>query len=209
MAKMTVHIAEFLKSAVTEEHYPPEDLPEVAIAGRSNVGKSSLINSIVGGRKKVAVTSGTPGRTRLINFFDINTRVRLVDLPGYGYAKASKKEREKWQRMIDAYLRSREALQGIVVIIDVRHDPSPLDEQMLEYVTGLELPTIVVFTKCDKVPRGKLKNRARQLARDLDIPEDAPVLFSAVSGLGTDDLWGQIADVTGMTLAQLAKKPVD
>ena len=168
---------------------PEPTLPEVAIAGRSNVGKSSLINRLLHRTKSpIARVSTTPGRTREVNFFRINDAFVLADLPGYGYAKASKALRAAWRPLIEGYLASSPVLRGVVLLVDVRHPPTGDDVAMREYLGELGAPTLVVGTKADKLsPRGVADAEAA-LARALDVPEDQVVLTSARSGRGRDAL---------------------
>lgn len=166
---------------------PDSTLPEVAFAGRSNVGKSSLINRLVN-RKKVARVSNTPGRTREINFFRVNDDFVLVDLPGYGYAKISKETRAAWRPLIEEYLRGSPRLRGIVQLLDARHDPTRDDLQMLEFLAALEVPTIIVATKTDKLPRARVAERVRELAHATGVSEEQVIPFSATTGAGRVEL---------------------
>lgn len=198
---MEVSKAEFIKSAVKPKDYPPETLPEVAFVGRSNVGKSSLIN-VIANRKSLVRTSSTPGRTQLINFFDINGVLTLVDLPGYGYAKAPPELRKQWGPMIETYLAKRNNLRAVVLILDIRRIPSDGDLQMLGWLTTYGIPPIVVLTKCDKL--SKLE-RARQTVVIADaIKRDKEELFhfSALSRDGRDRIWQEIVRLTGMETEQ-------
>jgi GTP-binding protein len=166
---------------------PEPSLPEVAFAGRSNVGKSSLINRLVN-RKKLARVSNTPGRTREINFFRVNDDFILVDLPGYGYARISKEARAAWKPLIEQYLSGSPQLRGIVHLLDARHDPTRDDLQMLEFLADLAVPTILVATKVDKLPRASVAKRVRELADAAGVDEDQIIPFSAVTGLGRAEL---------------------
>src|SRR5579862_2788423 len=166
---------------------PPPELPEVAFAGRSNVGKSSLLNRLVR-RKKFARVSNTPGRTREINFFRVNHQFVLVDLPGYGYARVSKTAHEAWQPLIEGYLKSTPGPRGVVQLLDVRRDPSDEDRQMLDFLADTELPTIVVVTKIDKLSSRAAAERVAGLARELEIDPEQIIPFSAVTGAGRDEL---------------------
>ena len=150
---LNTHNAEILLSAANKSHYPQDDLPEVALAGRSNVGKSSFINTLLG-RKNLARTSGKPGKTQLLNFYNIDDKLRFVDVPGYGYARVSKKARAKWGKMIEEYLVTRDNLRVVVSLVDLRHEPTQDDIQMYEFLKYYEIPVIVVATKADKIPRG-------------------------------------------------------
>jgi len=187
---MKIVTAEFVKSATIPSQYPPGDLPEIAFAGRSNVGKSSLINSITQ-RKNLARTSSTPGCTRLINFFRVNDRLSLVDLPGYGYAKAPLSARKEWEPMIETYLKKREALATVVVILDVRRIPSEQDVTLIDWLRHYEIEPTVVLTKKDKVSRSDAKLRQRKVREMLTLTSE-PVLFSARTGEGRDAVWKAI-----------------
>ena len=151
---MKVHEAEIVISAVSPAQYPDTPLPEIALAGRSNVGKSSFINTLIN-RKNLARTSSKPGKTQTLNFYLIENTLHFVDVPGYGYAKVSKTERAKWGKMIETYLEQREQLRAVVSLVDLRHAPSQEDVQMYEFLKYYEIPVIVVATKADKIPRGK------------------------------------------------------
>jgi GTP-binding protein len=166
---------------------PESALPEIAFAGRSNVGKSSLINRLVN-RKKMARVSNTPGRTREINFFRVNGDFVLVDLPGYGYAQISKERRAAWRPLIEDYLRGSAHLRGVVQLLDARHDPTRDDLQMLEFLAEMEAPTIVVATKTDKLPRARVATRVRELAQAAGVSEEQVIPFSAVTGAGRVEL---------------------
>ncbi len=177
----------FIKSAVRVGEFPPPDLPEVAIVGRSNVGKSSLINAIF--NRKIAKVSSSPGRTRLINFFKLNEEIYFVDLPGYGYAKVSKAEREKWRRMIENYFKNRENLNLVIMLVDSRHKPTNLDIVMKEWLEAIGLPFVIVATKMDKLNQSE-KVKAKKVIREaLNLEKDFPVfLTSAKDKTGIDEL---------------------
>jgi GTP-binding protein len=166
---------------------PEPKLPEVAFAGRSNVGKSSLLNQLVR-RKRFARVSNTPGRTREINFFVVNQQFVLVDLPGYGYARISKEKRAEWRPLIEGYLRNSPELRGIVQLLDVRHDPTRDDEQMLTFLAELGVPTLFALTKIDKLGATKRAERVRTLMDALGAGEEQVIPFSAVTGEGRDEL---------------------
>ncbi|MHB8985332.1 MAG: ribosome biogenesis GTP-binding protein YihA/YsxC [Eubacteriales bacterium] len=189
---MKIKTAEFIKSAVKQTDYPAGELPEVALAGRSNVGKSSLINRLLN-RKGIARISKTPGRTRTINFFLVNGVFHLVDLPGYGYAKAGENERKNWGRMIEGYLGSRENLAGMLLLVDSRHPPTALDVQMYEWLKHYGIRTAVAATKADKLSRSQLANSLAVVKKTLTMQgETALVPFSAETGQGREDLLGII-----------------
>ncbi|MDQ8164144.1 MAG: ribosome biogenesis GTP-binding protein YihA/YsxC [Gemmatimonadota bacterium] len=166
---------------------PPPELPEVAFAGRSNVGKSSLLNTLVG-RRKLARVSNTPGRTREVNFFKVNDAFVLADLPGYGYARASKELRAAWRPLIEGYLERSPMLRGVVLLIDARHDPSPDDFAMREYLGDLGAPTLIALTKMDKLSTKEAAGRTQALARRFGVDEDQVVATSANTGRGRDEL---------------------
>ena len=166
---------------------PEPKLPEVAFAGRSNVGKSSLLNRLVR-RKRFARVSNTPGRTREINFFVVNQQFVLVDLPGYGYARISKEKRAEWRPLIEGYLRSSPELRGIVQLLDVRHDPTGDDRQMLAFLAELGVPTLFALTKIDKLRPAQRAARLRELLADLGVAEEQAIPFSAATGEGRDEL---------------------
>ena len=190
---MRARAATFIASAADPRGFPPADLPEVAIAGRSNVGKSSLINSLVGA--PVARTSSTPGRTRLINWFRIENAkaaaLHLVDLPGYGYAKVPVDLRASWRPLIESYLTGRPVLRGVVVLFDARRGAEDEERDLIAWLLAAGVAVIPVLTKVDKLAKNKRKPVAAALRRDLALPRD-PLLVSALSGEGVDDLWRSI-----------------
>lgn len=190
---MKIISAEFVKSATLPSQYPEENLPEIAFAGRSNVGKSSLINTIAR-KKNLAKTSSTPGCTRLINFFIVNNEFSLVDLPGYGYAKAPIASKKGWRPMIETYFRRRESLESVVVILDVRRNPSEQDFTLIDWLHHYEIIPTVVLTKIDKISRSQAKVRQRKIKELLALTAD-PILFSARTGEGKDVIWGAIKDL--------------
>lgn len=166
---------------------PETVLPEIAFAGRSNVGKSSLINRLLG-RRGVARTSRTPGRTRQINFFRINDAFVLADLPGYGYAKISKVKRAEWGPLIEDYLRQTASVRGVVQLMDIRHDPTPDDLALLDFLASLELPAVVVLTKADKLNTAAMTRRHTEMAEALELGLEQVIPFSARTGAGRDEL---------------------
>ena len=174
---------------------PETTLPEIAFAGRSNVGKSSLLNKLVR-RKAFARVSNTPGRTREINFFEVNKRFVLVDLPGYGYARISKERRAEWRPLIEGYLKRSVNLRGVVQLIDVRREPTDDDLQMLDFLSELGAPTIVAVTKMDKLPKAAAAARVQELTTALGLDSDQVIPFSAVTGAGRDDLASAIISLT-------------
>ena len=192
--KVNTHNADILLSATNKSHYPQDDIPEVALAGRSNVGKSSFINTMLN-RKNLARTSGKPGKTQLLNFFNIDGKLRFVDVPGYGYARVSKKEREKWGKMIEEYLTSRENLKAVVSLVDLRHEPSADDVQMYEFLKYYEIPVTLVATKADKIPRGKWNKHESMIKKKLDFDKtDTFIIFSSVNKTGVEEAWDAIFD---------------
>ena len=192
--KVNTHNADILLSATNKNHYPQDDIPEVALAGRSNVGKSSFINTMLN-RKNLARTSGKPGKTQLLNFFNIDDKLRFVDVPGYGYARVSKKEREKWGKMIEEYLTSRENLRAVISLVDLRHEPSADDVQMYEFLKYYEIPVILVATKADKIPRGKWNKHESMIKKKLDFDKtDTFIIFSSVNKTGVEEAWHAIFD---------------
>ena len=189
---MKIISAEYVISAFNKKQFPTGPLPEVAFAGRSNVGTSSLLNCLVG--KKIAKISGTPGKTRSINFFLINRKLYFVDLPGYGYARVSKRMRQDWQKLIESYIDQGSNLRAVIVIIDVRREEiPPSDLQMIEYLRSVEVPCIPVFTKIDKLNRSKLARMKKLHARQLPA-ECEPAFFSAVTRDGLAELGRRIDD---------------
>jgi GTP-binding protein len=185
----------FLGPMATAGGWRPEStLPEIAFAGRSNVGKSSLLNRLVR-RKAFARVSRTPGRTREINFFEVNHRFVLVDLPGYGYARISKERRAEWRPLIEGYLRQSPKLRGVVQLIDVRREPSEDDLQLLDFLGEIGTPTIVAITKVDKLSSAAVTPRVRELTAALGLDEDQVIPFSATTGRGRDDLAGAIVSL--------------
>jgi GTP-binding protein len=193
---MKVLSAEFVLSAREPAHYPPALLPEIAFAGRSNVGKSSLINTLVK-RKGLARTSNTPGRTQEINFFTVNNRFAFIDLPGYGYAKVPEKIRKNWGPMIETYLCERPTLRLVILILDIRRDPSNEDRQLIGWLQCYRLPFLIVLTKIDKVSRNELAARQRLIGKDLELPPTSqPISFSAKTGEGKEILWREIIKAT-------------
>ena len=189
---MNVHSAEIVISAVSPAQYPDTQLPEIALAGRSNVGKSSFINTLIN-RKNLARTSSKPGKTQPLNFYLIENALHFVDVPGYGYAKVSKTEREKWGKMIETYLATREQLRAVVSLVDLRHKPSEEDIQMYQFLKYYDIPVIVVATKADKIPRGKWNKHESIVKKALDFDNnDDFILFSSETKMGKEEAWAAI-----------------
>ncbi|WP_181349746.1 ribosome biogenesis GTP-binding protein YihA/YsxC [Thalassobacillus sp. CUG 92003] len=186
---MKVNQAEIVISAVSQKQYPKEPIPEIALAGRSNVGKSSFINKLIQ-RKSLARTSSKPGKTQTINFYRINDKFHFVDVPGYGYAKVSKKEREKWGQMMEEYFSTREFLRATVLIVDMRHKPSEGDQMMYDYLKHFDLPVIVIATKADKISKGKRHKHLQTIIQTLQMEdEDTIIPFSAETAEGKEYAW--------------------
>ncbi|TYC47788.1 YihA family ribosome biogenesis GTP-binding protein [Weissella muntiaci] len=190
---MEVHNVELTISAVQPSQYPEGDLPEIAFVGRSNVGKSSLTNTLIN-RKAFARTSSQPGKTQTLNFYKVEEQVYFVDVPGYGYAKVSKKEREKWGQMIEKYLSERPQLKGVVSLVDARHAPSEEDIAMYNWLTYFNIPVLVVATKADKISRGKWNKAESVIKNSLDFePEISDFeMFSSETKFGKTDVWDWI-----------------
>lgn len=193
---MIITSAEFVKSAVKPSHYPSPDFPEIAFTGRSNVGKSSLINTLVN-RKRLVKTSSTPGRTQLINFFIINKTISFVDLPGFGYAKVPDSVRKSWGPMIETYLSTRNTLKGVVLIMDIRHIPGIQELNFIEWLYYYNIPSILILTKSDKLSKIKQKNQHLSIAKALRVNQEELILFSAKSRMGKDDVWNAIERLIG------------
>jgi len=179
---------EFVGSFYTLDQLPRDRKPQIALAGRSNVGKSSLLNRLVG-RKNIAKVSTTPGKTRALNFFTVSGTYHLVDLPGYGFAKISKSIREEWGKMIETYLNEGRDLIGLVLLLDCRRDPTLEDHQLLEWLAARQIPTMIAVTKTDKITRDKTNRKVAQVEREFGVPA---IPISSVTGAGKSDLIGAI-----------------
>ena len=189
---MKITQAEIVMSAVKPEQYPTDGFPEFALAGRSNVGKSSFINKMIN-RKGLARTSSKPGKTQTLNFYKLNEELFFVDVPGYGYAKVSKSEREAWGKMIETYITTREPLRAMLLIIDLRHKPTADDVMMYDFLKHYEIPCIIIATKADKIPKGKWQKHLKVVKDTLEIAKgDEVILFSSETGLGKDTAWNAI-----------------
>lgn len=189
---LEVHNVELTISAVHPDQYPTSGLPEITLTGRSNVGKSSLINTLVN-RKKLARTSSQPGKTQTLNFYDIEDQLYFVDVPGYGYAKVSQKDRNKWAKMIETYFEQRQETRGVISLVDARHAPTKLDVQMIDFIHYYQLPLLVVGTKVDKIPKSKWNKSESQIRKTLNLgPDDQVQLFSAQTKHGKAEVWNWI-----------------
>lgn len=189
---MKVTKAEIIISAVSKKQYPQDPIPEFALAGRSNVGKSSFINKMIQ-RKSLARTSSKPGKTQTLNFYKINDQFHFVDVPGYGYAKVSKKEREKWGKMLEEYFTTRDQLKAALLVTDIRHEPTKDDCLMYDFLKHYDLPIIVVATKLDKIPKGKRAAHLKRTRETLGMERDEPLLpFSSETGEGKDEAWREL-----------------
>jgi GTP-binding protein len=191
---MKITSAEFVTSATKPSQYPPEGLPEIAFAGRSNVGKSSLINVLVN-RKRLVKTSSTPGRTQLVNFFNINDDVAFVDLPGYGYAKVPASVRKKWGPMIETYLSGRGTLKGVVVILDIRRTPREEEHNLIAWLEHYSIASILVLTKADKLSKTKQSKQLSVVARTLGVDTRDLIMFSAKTRKGRENVWQAIEQI--------------
>jgi len=194
--RLIIKKVDLLMTAGNKSQYPETDYPEVAFAGRSNVGKSSLINVLIN-RKRFARTSAKPGKTQTINFYSVNDSQMLVDLPGYGYAKVSKKEREKWGRMIEEYLNEREQLRDVILLVDIRHVPSQNDILMYNWIKECGFEGYVVATKADKISKGKRQKHIADVRKALGIDDVKKIIpFSASEKLNRDAVWVKIKELS-------------
>ncbi|GEK34933.1 ribosome biogenesis GTP-binding protein YihA/YsxC [Kurthia sibirica] len=189
---MKVHNVELVISAVRPNQYPEDGFPEFALAGRSNVGKSSFINKMIG-RKSMARISSKPGKTQTLNFYKIEEELFFVDVPGYGYAKVSKTEREAWGRMIEEYFTSRDLLKAAIQIVDLRHAPSVDDCMMYDFLKHYNIPCIIIATKADKVKKAQWEKHKKLVRTTLQMDASDPlILFSSETGKGFDEAWAEI-----------------
>lgn len=190
--RMIIKRCDFVTSAAQKGQYPMSDLPEVAFVGRSNVGKSSLINSMLN-RKKLVKVSSKPGKTRLINFFLVNEELMLVDLPGYGYAAVSRSEKEKWGKMIEDYLRTRDTLKTVALLVDIRHKPTGDDKLMYDFIKYYRGSVLVVATKWDKITKNAFKKNMDVIRQTLNLDEtDTLIPYSSETHQGREELWDAI-----------------
>lgn len=184
---------DILISAVKPEQYPELDLPEVALSGRSNVGKSTFINSMIG-RKNMARTSQQPGKTQTLNFFNIDNQLIFVDVPGYGYAKVSKKQREAFGKMIETYITTREALKLVIQLVDLRHPPTEDDVLMYDFLKYYDIPTLIIATKEDKIPKGKVQKHIKIIKEKLKLESgDQIISYSSIEKKKQDQIWAAIS----------------
>ena len=192
MASVNYQLARFEASYGTIAQLPEPTQPEVSVAGRSNVGKSSLLNKLFG-RKNLVKVSSTPGKTCNINFFDVDG-ITFVDLPGYGFAKVSKAEKERWANLISGYFEQERSFNLVISLVDIRHEAQKLDQQMIGFLQEAELPYIVALTKADKIGRGKQNQQAALLSKQLSVPREQMVITSSATGQGIDELKRRIAE---------------
>jgi len=188
---MIIKSAEFVTSATRPTQYPLASMPEIAFSGRSNVGKSSLINILVN-RKHLVKTSRTPGRTQLVNFFVVNKAFACVDLPGYGYARVPQSVKKNWGPMIETYLTTRETLKGVVLIMDIRRTPKLEEKTFMGWLNHYDIPGILVLTKTDKLSKSEQRKQQRSIANLLSVARDDLILFSAKTRKGRDEVWAAI-----------------
>lgn len=189
---MNIKNAKYELTAVRPDQYPTLHLPEIALVGRSNVGKSSIINTLLN-RKNLARVAAEPGKTRQINFYNIDGTLFFADLPGYGYARVSKTEKDSWAEMIETYLNSRTQLQLIIMLVDIRHTPSNDDQTMFDWLANQDRSRLVVATKLDKITRGQVQKQLQDIRSTLVMnPGETLIPFSAVTGQGRDEIWNQI-----------------
>jgi GTP-binding protein len=195
---MNIHNASLTISAVSPSQYPETTFPDIAFAGRSNVGKSSFINKMLN-RKSLARTSSKPGKTATINFYNIDNTLNMVDLPGYGYAQVSKEEKAKWGKMIDTYLRKRETLRITALLVDARHKPTADDISMASWIRKRHGFLFVIATKCDKLAKTKLSAALDEIYYTLNLDDDDIMIpFSSETGMGVDDAWEAIRELCGI-----------
>lgn len=193
---MKITSAEFVISAVGPSQFPEDGLPEIALAGRSNVGKSSLINRMIQ-RKNLARTSSQPGKTQTLNYYRVNEALYMVDFPGYGYARVSKTRREAWGKMIEDYITNREELKLVLCIIDMRHAPTKDDIMMYEWLCHYDIPRAVVATKADKLPKSQWAKNLKVVKQTLNMqPQDTLIMYSSETGMGRDELWALFNTIT-------------
>jgi GTP-binding protein len=204
---MKIKQSEFVISAAGESQFPEDGLPEVALAGRSNVGKSSLLNRLLL-RRNLARTSSQPGKTQTLNYYRINEVLYFVDFPGYGYAKVSKSQREAWGKLAERYLRDRKQLKLVLQLVDLRHPPSAEDRSMFEWLFHYGIPMCVVATKADKISRNQMPKHAKVVRQTLGMPGHVPLLiFSSETGQGREELWSLIEQAVDIALESPSEPP--
>jgi GTP-binding protein len=193
--QLNIKWSKHIVSAVNPEGYPESELPEIAMVGRSNVGKSSVINFLTG-RKSLARVGNTPGKTRLINFFSLEDKILLVDLPGYGYAQVSKEERARWGKIVETYLNQRRQLRLVLMLVDIRHKPTADDRLMYEWLCSAGKPHIILATKADKISRTHYREHVNEIKKTLNIIPDIPVIpVSVTKKTGYNEVWDRICEV--------------
>lgn len=192
---MNIHNVELTISAVKKEQYPKTVFPDLAFAGRSNVGKSSLINKLLN-RKSLARVSAKPGKTATINFYNIDNTINFVDLPGYGFAQVSKEEKKRWGKMIETYLAQRETLSQVVLLVDSRHKPTEDDKLMLSYIRGVCPRAVVIATKTDKLKSSEKEEKLRNIIETLELKGDDIIIpFSTVKNIGVEEFWCYVNEI--------------
>lgn len=195
---MNIHNVLFTISAVEPKQYPPANVPELAFAGRSNVGKSSLINKLLN-RKSLARVSQKPGKTATVNFYDVDKKLNFVDLPGYGFARVSKEEKKKWGNIIETYLNARENLSQVILLVDSRHTPTEDDRTMMGFIRAVCDRAVVIATKCDKLKKSEIEDRIYDIIKTLRLEGDDIIIpFSTVSGMGVEEFWSYVEEIVGV-----------
>jgi GTP-binding protein len=195
---MIVNNVTLEKVGVKKEQFPETGLPEIAFCGKSNVGKSSLINGLIN-RKSLARTSGQPGKTQTVNFYNVENQLYFVDLPGYGYAKVSKTSREIWARMINKYLSQREELKLVACLVDIRHEPSANDKMMVDWVVAEGFKPLVIATKADKLKRSQISKHVSMIKKGLELEDIKQVIpFSATTKQGKDEIWKRFEEILAL-----------
>jgi len=195
---MNLHNAVFTVSAVDPKQYPAANVPELAFAGRSNVGKSSLINKLLG-RKSLARVSQKPGKTATVNFYDIDKCLNFVDLPGYGFARVSKEEKKRWGNIIETYLNTRENLSQVILLVDSRHTPTEDDRVMMGFIRAVCDRAVVIATKCDKLKKSEIEPKMYEIIKTLRLEGDDIIIpFSTVDGTGVEEFWSYVSEIVGV-----------
>ncbi len=195
---MNIHNVLFTVSAVDPKQYPPANVPELAFAGRSNVGKSSLINKLLN-RKSLARVSQKPGKTATVNFYDIDKALNFVDLPGYGFARVSKEEKKRWGNIIETYLNTRENLSQVILLVDSRHTPTEDDRTMMGFIRAVCDRAVVIATKCDKLKKSEIEDRMYDIIKALRLEGDDIIIpFSTVTSMGVEEFWSYVEEIVGV-----------